>query len=254
MKHCHKATTEPACLSDFRANHPDATWDHLRNERSCYSEIRDTLSSNQSGLCAYCEIFLQEDNRQVAHFHPKSDTTTAHNWSFDWENLWLSCKGGTQIHHHPDPAHYLPPLPENSSCDERKGDAILDSLVLAPNDVPAFPRIFRFKQRTDGMEIVPDEAGCQQAAIPVAKVQQTIDAFNLNCHRLSAARMGYYRPIESAIAKLQQSKDPRRALENLVARHLAKTPNGNWPLFFTLLRWRFNHTAEKYLLSIAFHG
>ncbi|MBF0461305.1 MAG: TIGR02646 family protein [Magnetococcales bacterium] len=257
MKHGNKAASGPACLVDFRADNPDATWNHFREEqRTCYEVVRDSVLSDQSGLCAYCEILLQEDNRQVAHFHPKSDTTTSHNWSLDWENLWLACKGGTQIHHHSDPDHYLPPLPENISCDERKGRQILDSLVLSPSDVPSFPRIFRFNQRIDGMEIVPDEKGCQQAALPVEKVQKTIDEFNLNCPRLSLARMKCYQPIESAIKRLRQSgiKDTSGALEKLVKRHLSKRSNGHWPAFFTLVRWRFGNTAEQYLQSIAYQG
>lgn len=254
MKHCKKAVREPPSLEDFRTGHPNATWDHLRNEAGTYRAILDALSSDQSGLCAYCELLLTAEHSQVAHFHPKSDTT--HNWALDWKNLWLACKGGTQTSHVSDPSHYLPPLPANISCDEKKRDQILDGTVLTPNDVPTFPRIFRFQQRLDGMDIVPDEAGCQQAGILLKKAQETIDQFNLNCQRLSSARLKCYQPIEHTIAKLRQSNlsNPHAQLASLAKKHLAKNPDGHWPTFFTLIRWRFKETAETYLQAISYQG
>lgn len=255
MKHCKKQSEPPPALAQFCMDHPEGTWDELREERTCYKKIRDTLLSDQSGLCAYCEISLDPENdRQVAHFHPKSDTATAHNWALDWNNLWLACKGGDQRSLANDPSRYLEPVKENRSCDTSKENRILDGQVLSPKDVPDFPRIFQFKVLEDRIEIVPDEAGCQQAGIPVTIAEKTIQEFHLNCDRLAQDRKAYTRSIEQTIGKLRQSQqDPDAALKKLAAHHLSDS-NGHWCKFFTLIRWRFGKAAEAHLHAISYQG
>ena len=88
------------------------------------------------------------------------------------------------------------------------------------------------------------------------KVRNTIEELNLNCPRLSKARLKSYRQVEQAIKKLRESNinNPESALSRLAERHLQKNGNGVWPRFFTLFRWRLNRYAEEYLESIAFQG
>jgi len=130
----------PPGLDAYRTAKPQDTWDMFRDgDATSYKEVRTQLRKEQGRLCAYCELSLEESNEQVAHFHPKSDTSSGKNWAFEWDNLWLACKGGSQTWMQ-DPLAFLPPLPDNLSCDEFKGSTILDGLVLAPNDIPAFPR------------------------------------------------------------------------------------------------------------------
>jgi uncharacterized protein (TIGR02646 family) len=255
VKRCAKSQPEPQCLARFRITNGTGTWEQLRaQEPECYTRIRDITRSNQGGLCAYCELNLDLDNEQVAHFHPKSDTMTQHNWALTWTNLWLTCKGGSQTWM-TEPDRYCPPLPDNLSCDECKGDRVVDGLVLAPDDIPAFPRIFRFEQHPDRLEICVDGQACHDAGIPVDKAQQTIDAFNLNCSRLASARLALHRQLEQAIMRLRRrGVHPQVGFTSLVQRHLAKNANGRWPRFFTLVRWRFGQVAESYLQSIAFMG
>ncbi|HEY5867733.1 MAG TPA: retron system putative HNH endonuclease [Candidatus Tectomicrobia bacterium] len=255
MKRCAKSQPAPACLSHFRTMHGAATWEQFREqEPECYTQIRDITRRDQGGLCAYCELKLDSDNEQVAHFHPKSDMLTQHNWALTWTNLWLACKGGSQTWM-TNPDRYCPPLPDNLSCDECKGDRVVDDLVLAPDEIPAFPRIFRFEQRPDRLDICVDEQACYEASIPVEKAQQTIDAFNLNCSRLAAARLALHRQLEQAIMRLRRrGAHPQAGFTSLVQRHLAQNANGHWPRFFTLVRWRFGQVAESYLQSISFTG
>jgi hypothetical protein len=80
-----------------------------------------------------------------------------------------------------EPDRYCPLLPDNLSCDACKGDRVVDGLVLTPNESSAFPRLFRFEQRPDRLEICVDEQACHDAGIPVDKAQRTIDASNLHC-------------------------------------------------------------------------
>lgn len=256
MKRCRKSTPEPPSLTTFRTANPTGRWDELRND-ACYGDIRDATRRDQGGLCAYCELSLTDDNEQIAHFHPKSDTAGAINWALRWENLWLACKGGTQTHHN-DPASYLPPLPNNRSCDENKTSNIVDGHVLSPEEVPLFPRVFRFEQQPNEIRIVPDEDGCKQAGIPVKKAQNTIDVFNLNCQRLAVARLSVYRSIESTLKKLRESsfsiEQKAEKQRQFAARHLSMGAGHRWPRFFTLLRWQFGMIAETHLNSLPYQG
>jgi uncharacterized protein (TIGR02646 family) len=196
---------------------------------------------------------LEQNNEQIAHFHPKSDTTGDHNWALDWGNLWLACKGGSQ----PWLPDYLPPLPDNLSCDAYQGARLLDGVVFAPCEIPAIPLIFRFEQHPDPdrIEIHVDETGCQSAGVDIGKAKRTIEAFNLNCTRLASARLVVHRQLEKAIASLRKSHlDPAVGFGDLARRHLAKDPRGYWPQFFTLIRWRLGRAAETYLQSIGYEG
>lgn len=256
MKHVKKSTPEPTILTDYRTMNPTSSWEQLKStNRECYIGIRDQLREDHGGLCAYCELSLDADNEQIAHFHPKSDTAGPQNWALIWENLWLTCKGGTQTWMS-DPDRYLPPLPENISCDERKGSRILDGSILTPPEVPVFPRIFSFKQHPDRLEICPEEPACEEIGLDPNKVQHTIDAFNLNCPRLSEARLRLHRQLEQAIKKLRESgyRNLKEGFLRLAQRHLRKNDEGRWPAFFTLIRWRFKIHAEHHLRTIHFRG
>jgi len=251
-----KSDPEPDCLAAYRTANPAATWDEFRdhNTGACYIVVRDALDRDQGGLCGYCEIDPEGDNQQVAHFHPKSDRTSGKNWDLHWPNLWLACKGGSQTWM-TQRENYLPPLPENLSCDEAKGNQILDGLVLAPCDVPAFPRIFQYEQQTDYIFIAVDEQACEAAGVDQSKVRLTIEKFNLNCPRLGEARLALLREVERQIKRLRESAaNPKGFVELLVQRFLSKDTSGHRRRFFTLIRWRFRGTAENYLTSNVYDG
>ena len=251
MKRCIKSNCGREALQAFVAVNPSSTWEQFRNnDPEGYRRVREALCADQHNLCAYCEIKLTEQNRQIAHFHPKSDYSTTHDWAFDWENLWLACKGGTQTWDS-NQHHFLPPLSHNRSCDEFKGDKTLDGAVFSPSELPAFPRLFKFEQYADHISIRVDEEQCQIAGIDVDKVQRTIDEFNLNCTRLSQARLAVHREIENAVKKLRNTNvDQRRAYSHLVQKHLSSP----WSQFFTMIRWRFNTIAEDHLHAIGYEG
>lgn len=224
---------EPSCVGTFRNDTPDGSWDQFRNndEGLCYKRVRDHLLTDQRGLCAYCELELKENNRQIAHFHPKSDHSDGRtNWALIWENLWLACKGGSQPSM--SPPEYLPPTVENLSCDEAKKDKILDGLVLAPGDIPAFPRLFRFEQKPDAILIAPDEKKCLNAGVSIEIVEETIKQFNLNCRRLTDARLEVHRGLEKLIKTMKPKTIPRRLLYNLAERYLNENSNGSYHSFF----------------------
>ena len=255
MKRCRKSE-EPQELADLKRQESECDWDSLRNEHpSCYEAIVDQLNRDQGGICSYCERQLGDSDRQVAHFHPKSDSTPERNWALEWGNLWLACKGGTYRYSGSEAA-YLEPIGENRSCDEAKEAEIVDDVVYSPAQIPANPKIFKFRQSADSLEIVLNEGAIEATGLCREKVQATVDTFNLNCRRLLAARIGVFKPIENAvktIRNLDQGERQRELFKSLARKHLEKS-DGMFPEFFTMIRWRFGTVAEEYLQSINYDG
>jgi uncharacterized protein (TIGR02646 family) len=262
VKHCGKDPAEPECLINYRTANPSATWDDFKNdEPDCYRIIRDRLWSIQGCLCAYCEIHLERrtdavPNEQIAHFHPKSDKTSNHNWALDWDNLWLACLGGTRYSDQRVEAREPKyGLPENRSCDEATDNEVLDGKILRPDEVPAFPRLFRYRQSPDRLNIEPDHGACKQAGIPVSRVESTITKLNLNCQRLAEARLPVHKTLQRAKRQLSKSGlDSKPALYRLAERHFRLGPKGCRQAFFTVARWGLGQVAEEYLHDSGYSG
>lgn len=259
---------DPAELAEYRAAKPASTWDQMRGEaegRVVYEIVRRQLINGQGGLCAFCEIGLHDHNPlkcRVEHFHPKSDTSTAHNWALDWQNMLAVCMGGSQRHQ--QPPHALEPLPENLSCDAYKDQMInlgnlaehCEGWIIDPMGLPAFPSLF-FLEKSTG-RLLPDEDMCSGIALlgnkhqgTRALVQHTIDMLNLNCDRLCEARVRVLWDIERRKKSLrQQGIQPQRGLRDL-AEHYFRP---RWPDFFTTIRLSLGVAAEQYLTDIGFQG
>lgn len=263
MKHCARDTQEPNCLSDVRESPQTPNWEAFRNEQpACYREIRESLRASQRGLCAYCEIRIAPlarkptNNEQIAHFHPKSDWSGGRNWAFEWDNLWLACKGGTRStdrEHESGSDWRRFGLPENRSCDEATENRILDGLILSPGEIPAAVRLFRYRQIRDGLLIEPDTEACEEAGIPIARVERTIDELNLNCRRLTEARLPRHRELEKAKRRVRESgRDPCALLRSLASRYLQPGADGYLESFFTVTRWSLGRCAEDCLRSVDF--
>lgn len=287
MKHCRKPP-EPPSLTAYRAAQPNATWEQMRDDplhggQEAYADIKPALVRGQRGLCAYCEIHvtkglthsdLEESKAQqrVEHFHPKSDTTGPMNWALHWPNLWAVCLGGSQKppEGEPlDPRHYLPPLPENLSCDAFKDYQIRvgrlapapEGWMLAPDEVPPFPRLFQFAP--DGTP-EPDPAGCAACSVPgnrhpdtATLVSETIKHLNLGCSRLNRNRRIARAQLEKRIAQLRTDNpggDPRAILLHLARQLFSNNQGSRWAEFFTLIRWRLGETAEARLREMEFAG
>lgn len=248
MKFVNKSE-EPKELREYRQNNPNSSWQNFRDEcQSGLDKVYETLSKDQGGLCAYCEIKVTKDNRQVEHFHEKSDSSDPNNptrWHLDWNNLWYCCKGGAQKSDKPDT--YLKPVKENLSCGSHKNDGDYRNM-LSPNEIPMFPRIFYYERLPDRVLIHADESLCLQAGIDNNRVKNTIDALNLNCKRLREARLAVIKPIMSTISEMQPTRDQTKKL----ATHLLgdKHENGEWGEFFTMIRWQLGKVAEEYLREI----
>jgi len=105
------------------------------------------------------------------------------------------------------------------------------------------------------MDMAPDDAQCATGGVAAGLAQATVATFNLNCRRLSEARMRVHKAIENQIKRLREnSPQPETHYPSLVQRYLAKSADGNWKPFFTMIRWRFGAIAEEYLQSINYQG
>lgn len=256
MKYCIKSEPEPKELTDFRVSYPDADWDSFKDidKSNRYSSIARQLHSDQKGLCAFCEIAPSENNRQIAHFHPKSDHNGSHNWALDWHNIWLCCKGG-YLSWLDNTEEYLPPLPENLSCDQVKADLVLDGLILKPNEVPLFPRIFRYEQWIDEVHIQADVDACNSCNINPELFNNTIIKLNLNCRRLARARLTILKHLEVEINLLRKSRTKTLSSTYLLPKWLGVQSDNTYRKFFTLIRWRLHDTgAEDFLRNTEYKG
>lgn len=230
---------EPRALAEYRQSQPMETWENFRNhEPTSYDVLVEYLEQHQRGLCAYCEIDLTPMDRQVEHFHPKKPPDPAHNWALDFSNLTLACKGGSYPHHAVPNGRVLKPIKANLSCGQAKGNDVLAASVLHPREIPAFPPVFGFDANTG--ELLPDKKHCEQTGVPAARVQATINAFNLNCPRLNRARLATW----GELTRMEQGKAP---LKDLMEDFL--TPAGNDCLykFQTTLRNYFGAESLAYL-------
>ncbi|MFZ4288824.1 retron system putative HNH endonuclease [Variovorax sp. HJSM1_2] len=84
----HRAQ-EPAVLTQFRADHPNAgpaDFDDLSKP-----EIKAALNEDQDGLCAYCEMVLPANGGQIDHIKPKGGANAHTHLCFTYTNYAHSC-------------------------------------------------------------------------------------------------------------------------------------------------------------------
>jgi uncharacterized protein (TIGR02646 family) len=274
MKKVKQIDTVPAGLHPFLKAHPSEKrdkrdWNAFKNEdKKAYSNLIQTLTDIQHGLCAYCEINLTENDHQIEHFHPKSDISPETDWMFEITNLFAACKGGTQTNlfgsktRHPDPTRYLPPIKKNRSCGEAKDDNVMDDEILKPSELPISPSLFSITRKPPGGIVNKDKEGalkvnenaCLQVGINPKKVETTIDAFNLNCDRLCLARKTVLEKLEEdfelELANLginPSDKQIKSVLEKMAKYNLALNQDGTLSAFFSTIRIFFLPIAESVL-------
>jgi len=222
------------------------------------------LDDVQQGLCAYCEIELvkQTDkgpiyDRQIEHFHPKSDIPSTVDWMFEITNLFAACRGGSQSHLFGEDSSFkdnercLEPYEKNYSCGEAKKDDNLDNIILKPSELPDYPALFVVSY--DGA-IGVDEEACRQAGVDVTKTLETIKRLNLDCMRLRNARQAILEKLNDDLANEWDSlgddatdEDFETLLAHKAEEMLTFEPNEPLPAFFTTIRSFFCIHAEAVL-------
>ncbi len=192
MKRLVPLTGAPSGLSRFRTDATqEQTWQAFSDfERGAPKrELAEALSLRQRGLCCYCEIVLRPDETQIEHVVPRSNPKDGFALTLEPSNLLACCKGGTDRNfaddtRQPDPARYLPPVPENVSCgqakDNQQGPPLSD-----PRNLPAVPSLFVVRQH-GGIE--PDPEACTAAGVSIDDANETIRILGLDAQRLRNQR------------------------------------------------------------------
>lgn len=251
MKNVRKSP-EPEELKNYKKRYSSQfkRYADLKKNRA-FEKVRTTLASDQKGLCAYCEMELHEKDRSVEHFIPRHQSTKENNHDLDWLNMMAICKGGLQNVEIPGendsirnsrPPHNFP------CCGAAKYEFIPDGRLLNPLNLPTL-RLFKFSSLTG--EMMPDEIACLKAGIPIENVQFTIDKLGLNVQRLKGLRLAVIKDIEEQLK--DETTDPNDLEEKIAAEELGYG-TGNWPRFFTTIRWFLGAGAERHLTNISYLG
>jgi len=249
--------TEPTLgLRKFLSDEKNGNWEQFRNyvdyydsnRNSAYKELMLALEYRQRGLCAYCEIDLKDIDRQIDHFHPKSDKPEGVDWTFIYTNLFAACKGG-DYPFAPESKRFLKPAKKNLSCGAYRGNKVLNDDILNPAELPTTPSVFLVN---DAGEIKVDMAACKTAVIHDDRAQATIDKLNLNCTRLKNARSEIWRKLEEDFQLLtEEGESDSEALSKLASDYLLPDEKGKLQEFFTTIRSYCGHYSESLLQDSA---
>lgn len=248
--------TEPEALLTYRTADPTHHWEQFTSNKARRTAVQDQLKLDQGGLCAYCEIKLlpktitADADFRVEHFHPKSDSNTAHNWHLDWQNLLGCCHGGSQRNVADAGNRFTSP---DHSCDVPKGDKDLDAVILNPLTLPVDLPLFT-TERTTG-KLTVNVGNCHTVGVSDVMAQATIDELRLDAVRLNRFRKTV---LDNLNTKLKQEMaaglSVGDALSKLAKIHLRKDADQHWPAFFTTIRSYLGQAAETQLHSIQYRG
>ncbi|QEI39638.1 hypothetical protein BMF77_00191 [Dolichospermum sp. UHCC 0315A] len=239
---------EPEELKNYRERFSSQfkRWNDLKKNKETLNAIRKTLASDQKGLCAYCEMSLHENNRSVEHFIPCRESAKENNHDLDWQNMLGICRppGGVEDDHEQNSKL----LKYSRCCGHKKDGFIPDGRLLNPLNLPTLC-LFQFSSLTG--EIKPDEIARLKAGIPIENIHFTIDQLGLNVTRLKDQRLAVIDEIEK---ELDDESIDINDLEEKVAAEYFGNGTGNWPRFFTTIRWVLGAGAERHLMNISYSG
>lgn len=248
-------SNEPNGLKVWRIRNPHSNWNAFKKDKSAHTEVQDLIKSDQAGLCAYCEIDLKpasngaQSDFRVEHFHPKSDSSTSHNWHLDWLNLVACCHGGSQKNvvdaasRHSSPDH---------SCDVPKGNRNLDNVILNPLLLTG-DLLFKFNRSDGSIEV--DQANCEAAGVDADKAQATIDELNLDAQRLRRLRKAKLNSLNTQLRlEMNTGLSLDQARIKMARAHLKKNSDNHWPSFFSAIRSYLGNAAEQQLQVISYNG
>ena len=246
---------EPNRLGVFRSASPDALWEKDKSIgeafRCCsarYQETQQQLRTDQGNLCAYCEQDLLSgtngslDDCRIEHFHPKSKRELGEpNWGLEWTNLLAVCCGGNQSKVVNSEQRFDTKL-ENYSCDVPKGDLVLDTIIFNPLSLPHF-NIWKFHRSTGLIDV--NKSACEAQGLDVEMARQTIKELNINSPRIMRARKMILDDLNNRITeRISYGQSIEQARGFLAASLFRKNTAGDWPSFFSTIRFYLGQQAE----------
>ena len=244
MKRIQTLCQSPPGLADYLALEIDGIkdWAGFRSHEAgaSYTELVQTLVDIQHGLCGYCEINIEELDRQVEHLIPQSDPLRGARHALDHGNLIACCKGGTL--RTDDQMRRLDPVKRNRSCGQAKDDTV-DADLIDPRTLPTQPSLTRvnFDGRIEG-----DAACCESCGIDIDRVERTIQILGLNAERLRRAREDRWNALSDTWA--DDLGDPD-IMEAAALEELLPDARNRLARFFTTSRSYFGVYGEDVLLN-----
>jgi uncharacterized protein (TIGR02646 family) len=194
-------------VAEFTRNNPrdaysteTARWQAFRDTPG-YKAARDALEQTQHRLCAYCEIALSPNNRQIEHIQPKSRTADGHDHTLEFSNYLLCCKGGTHRHGSVSAGEFSDnsSIKRDLSCGQKKAATNPDGVCLNPYALPDFP-VFTIIPTSEGIEFGVDASACARAGIDPGLVEKTLEVLGLNCPRLCKRRQAVWDELKKEIS------------------------------------------------------
>ena len=241
MKCIRTLRDRPHGLSEYlelEADDPD--WDRFRSHEAgaAYQELRRALMNLQHGLCGYCETRLVRSYVQVEHVVPRQEPCEGRRRELDHTNMTACCLGGTKDVGNEE--QYLPPVKENTSCRQAKGEHA-DACFVDPRTIPAVPALVRIR---DTGEIEADSDACAAAGTPAQHVVHSIGVLGLDVRRLRQARRKRWSDLNRMF---EDGLDDPDLITAVARQELTPGQNGGLPAFFTTARSFFGPVAEAVL-------
>lgn len=247
MKPIRAIDEPPRGLADYlRLVGDEAYWDEFKSHDSgtAYRELVEELTSNQHGLCAYCETSISAHRRQVEHVVPRSEKARGRSLELDISNLVACCLGigGLRTGFTGPAAASNEPRRSrgsNESCGQAKADQWWDGF-LDPRELP--PALPILKVREDGF-IQPDDDACSAAGFAAEDARRSIETLNLNANRLRHARRRHWDDLVDISADVPKET----AMTTWVRTVLTPDERGRLAPFFTTSRSYFGRAGERML-------
>lgn len=229
MKKIRELNTATSGLAEYlNIVGDEANWDEFRSHNSgaSYNELRDILTQNQHGLCAYCENIIKGWRRQIEHVIPQSDDEMGKSKALDIANLVACCVGGTES---------KASKRGGTSCGQAKGNQN-DPNFIDPRILPALPSLMRV---LDNGLIETDENACQMAGFLSDHVTHTIEILNLNAEWLRSLRENRWNGLNEEWKLIDDIDDPDM-MDDWIRFELMPDQNGLLVSFFTTTRSYFD--------------
>ena len=229
MKKIRELNTATSGLSEYlNIVGDEANWDEFRSHNSgaSYNELRDILTQNQHGLCAYCENVIKGWRRQIEHVIPQSDDEMGKSKALDIANLVACCVGGTEL---------KASKRGGTSCGQAKGNQN-DPNFIDPRILPALPSLMRV---LDNGLIEADENACQIAGFLSDHVTRTIEILNLNAEWLRSLRENRWNGLNEEWKLIDDIDDPDM-MNDWTRSELMPDADGRLVSFFTTTRSYFD--------------
>jgi len=255
MKHVRSLQGEPGLLGDYRrlpqsganrdARYATEVWKNFKKRApEAYQELRDSLASQQQGLCMYCERLLIEptsgtliqDSYLVEHVLPKSGAAGR---VLDWQNLALSC----WVRHAPK---------QDKTCGDAKERHDLPARC-DPRQLPLVPGLLEVS--SEGL-LRPNTQHCEAFGLQCQDLEDAINLLNLNAEKLRKKRQTTRDTLRQSYTGLLRSLTVSGAGAAMIAQAQQKfvalrlmPANGLLKSFWTVERCELGAIAEAWIAA-----